>query len=138
MRPVSPPGMPKTNSMPASSSTRTSAWGTSISAGVTGLASRNGGASVAVRKDAIAEALDRLHDLLVGWAAGMRVAQAEEEIVGARRLAPPLELAHARLGVAQDQTIGGEVLERELGARRNVLELCEPVLPVVPVGGHHL
>src|SRR5512144_689541 len=32
MRPVSPPGMPKTYSMPASSSTRTRAWGTSMSA----------------------------------------------------------------------------------------------------------
>jgi hypothetical protein len=35
MRPVSPPGIPKTNSMPASSRTRTRAWGTSISVGVT-------------------------------------------------------------------------------------------------------
>src|SRR6266849_1636952 len=34
MRPVSPPGMPKTNSMPASSRTRTTAWGTSISSGI--------------------------------------------------------------------------------------------------------
>src|SRR5215470_17217915 len=34
MRPVSPPGMPKTNWMPASSRTRTSAWGTSISSAV--------------------------------------------------------------------------------------------------------
>src|SRR5438445_7122140 len=34
MRPVSPPGMPKTNWMPASSRTRTSAWGTSISSGI--------------------------------------------------------------------------------------------------------
>src|SRR5437867_3552596 len=34
MRPVSPPGMPNTNWMPASSRTRTSAWGTSISSGV--------------------------------------------------------------------------------------------------------
>src|SRR5262245_58167702 len=32
MRPVSPPGMPKTNSICASSSTRTRAWGTGISA----------------------------------------------------------------------------------------------------------
>src|SRR5262249_21451258 len=36
MRPVSPPGMPKTNWMPASSRTRTSAWGTSISSVVIG------------------------------------------------------------------------------------------------------
>src|SRR3989441_9893310 len=34
MRPVSPPGMPKTNWMPASSRTRTTAWGTSISSGI--------------------------------------------------------------------------------------------------------
>src|SRR5262245_23095012 len=39
MRPVSPPGMPNTYSMPASSRTRTSAWGTSMSAGVTVLTS---------------------------------------------------------------------------------------------------
>src|SRR5262245_16473190 len=42
MRPVSPPGMPKTNSMPASSSTRTRAWGTSMSAVVTGSSPRGG------------------------------------------------------------------------------------------------
>src|SRR5262245_2067595 len=34
MRPVSPPGMPKTNWMPASSRTRTMAWGTSVSSGI--------------------------------------------------------------------------------------------------------
>src|SRR6266850_4742114 len=34
MRPVSPPGMPKTNWMPASSRTWTIAWGTSISSGI--------------------------------------------------------------------------------------------------------
>src|ERR1700752_2134739 len=34
MRPVSPPGIPNTNWMPASSRTRTSAWGTSISSGI--------------------------------------------------------------------------------------------------------
>src|SRR5574341_553085 len=34
MRPVSPPGMPNTNSMPASSRTRTTAWGASISSGI--------------------------------------------------------------------------------------------------------
>src|SRR5207249_2344659 len=34
MRPVSPPGMPKTNWIPASSRTRTTAWGTSISSGI--------------------------------------------------------------------------------------------------------
>ena len=34
IRPVSPPGMPKTNWMPASSRTRTTAWGTSISSGI--------------------------------------------------------------------------------------------------------
>src|SRR3989442_2606308 len=34
MRPVSPPGMPKANSMPASSRTRTTACGTSISSGI--------------------------------------------------------------------------------------------------------
>src|SRR5215470_5022496 len=118
MRPVSPPGMPNTNSIPASSRTRTSAWGTSISAGVTGLTSRDGGMLPTVREDFFSEELDRFHDLRVGGAARMRVAQAQEEIIGARRLAPPLELAHARLGIAQDQTIGGEVLERELGARR--------------------
>src|SRR5215470_15586173 len=36
MRPVSPPGMPKTNWMPASSRTRTMALGTSISSGAMG------------------------------------------------------------------------------------------------------
>src|SRR5262245_2802061 len=34
MRPVSPPGIPNTKSMPASSSTRTTACGTSISSGI--------------------------------------------------------------------------------------------------------
>src|SRR5215471_8101390 len=34
IRPVSPPGMPNTNRMPASSRTCTTAWGTSISSGI--------------------------------------------------------------------------------------------------------
>src|SRR5262245_4784904 len=34
MRPVSPPGIPNTNSIPASSRTRTTACGTSISSGI--------------------------------------------------------------------------------------------------------
>src|SRR5215831_19909234 len=134
MRPVSPPGMPKTNSMPASSSTRTRAWGTSISVGVT-LTSFAPRLSAAVGEHLLPEQLDRLHDLVVRRPTRVRVAQPEQEVLRVRGLAPAVELADRDLRIAHDQPIGGEVGERELRLCRDVPELREPVLPVIAVGG---
>src|SRR5262249_23070705 len=63
------------------------------------------GAPITIRNDRVAEQLDRRHDLLVRRSAGVSVAEAKQEVLRARRLLPALELAHAGLGIAQDQTI---------------------------------
>ena len=59
-------------------------------------------------------------------------------VAGARHLLPEAELAHARLRIAEDDPVRGQALHGERRVRGHVLELGEPVLPVVPVGGHHL
>src|SRR5262249_52200900 len=91
--------------------------------------------STAVRNDLDAEQLDRIHDFFGSRSAGVSVAEAKQEVLRARRLLPALELAHAGLGIAQDQTIGRQVVERERRALRNRAELREPPLPVVAVRG---
>src|SRR5262249_19531999 len=90
----------------------------------------------AVGQHALAEELDRFHDLRVRRAARMGVAQAQEEGAGAGGFLPSLEFPHARLRVAEDQAIRREILERERRVCRHVAELGQPVLPVVAIRGH--
>ena len=59
-------------------------------------------------------------------------------VLGTGRLLPALEFSDAGLGIAQDQAIGGERVQRELRARGHIAELGQAVLPVVAVGGHHV
>src|SRR5437762_920480 len=92
--------------------------------------------SAAVRYHALAEQADRVHDPLMRRPARMRMAQAQQEVLRARRLLPALELAHARFGVPEDQPIGREILQRERRIRWNHAELGQLVFPVIAVGGH--
>src|SRR5215475_4592675 len=62
----------------------------------------------------------------------------QENIVRARRFMPAMELAHARLGIAKNETIGGKVLQGKLHFWAEAAELCEAVLPVIVIGRHYL
>src|SRR3989442_6857654 len=90
----------------------------------------------AVGQHALSEEPDRVHDVLVRRPAGVGVAQAEQEGVGARGLLPALEFPHARLGVAEDQAIGREIFQRERRVGGHGAEIRQPVVPVVAVRRH--
>src|SRR5947199_10439089 len=79
----------------------------------------------AVRDHALAEELDRLHDLLVGRSARVRVPEAQQERLGTGRLLPAMKLAHTRLRFAEDEAIWREILERALRACRDRAEFRE-------------
>src|SRR5437899_482135 len=63
-------------------------------------------ALAAVRQHPLAEEPDGRQDLLVRGPARMGVAQPQQERAGARGLVPALEFPHARLGIAEDKTVG--------------------------------
>src|SRR5207247_6933380 len=95
-------------------------------------------ASSAMGQHAVAEELDRLHDLGVRRAAGVSVPQPQEEVVRARRVLPAVELAHARLRIAHDEPVGSEIGQRKLRTLRYTAKLREPLLPVLLVRAPHL
>src|SRR2546427_596385 len=90
----------------------------------------------AVGQHALSEEPDRVHDVPVRRPAGVGVAQAEQEGVGARGLLPALEFPHARLGVAEDQAIGREIVQRERRVGGHAAGLRQPGLPVVAIRRH--
>src|SRR5690349_20201731 len=68
----------------------------------------------------------------------MSVAEPEQERARARRLLPALEFSDARFGISQYEAFRCEILERELRAGGHIAEFGQTILPVVPVGGHHV
>src|SRR5262245_66220531 len=71
--------------------------------------------SGAVGQHALAEEPNGLHDLGVWRAARVGVAQPEQTVARPGGVLPAPEFPHARLWIAQDQAIGGEALQGELG-----------------------
>src|SRR5262249_36100699 len=110
-----------------------SAWSSTSSAGFARAVDSGGrlrkGAAAPLRafptvgEHPFAEQLDRVHDLLVRGAARVGVPQPEQVIVRPRSVPPAMELAHARLGVAQDEAVGSEIGQSELHLLRNVSQL---------------
>jgi hypothetical protein len=60
------------------------------------------------------------------------MAQAEEKIVRARGLVPALKFPDTRLRIAENETIGGQILQRKLDFWADAPELCTAVLPSLP------
>src|SRR2546427_2297028 len=130
MRPVSPPGMPNTNRMPASARTCTTAWGTSISSRITGASTLapelSGG-----QARALGHRLElRPGDLRLDLVDGAR--EGREPTIGARDHA----LASDHLRVA-DQTLGDQlgVLD-EVGRRVQHARDDHPVVRQADLAEH--